>query len=84
MSVLRIYAMGAVQIGSFVAFDWWSSYSAMSTSIDPVTGKNVWVELQPGDTGLVIGVNNDDILTYMSNVGHTINLHASMLALITC
>ena len=75
--------MGVVQIGSFVAFDWWSSYSAMSTSVDPATGKNVWVELQPGDTGLVISVNNDDILTYMSSVGHTINLHASMLALIT-
>ena len=75
--------MEAVEIGSLVVFDWWSSYSAMSTSVDPTTGKNVWIELQPGDTGLVITVNNDNILTYMSKVGYIINLHASMLVLIT-
>lgn len=70
----------AIQVGSLVIFDWWSSYSAMSTSIDAITGKNVWVDITPGDLGLVIDIDESGILTHMSN-GYTVKIHPSMLVL---
>lgn len=68
--------------GALVVFDWWSSYSAMSISIDSNTGKNVWVELLPGDMGLVIDSHEDEVFVYMSNEGHVVKIHTSMLTLV--
>jgi len=67
-----------MKIGSLVKFNWWSDYKAASVSLDE-DGHVSWHEIHPGDTGIVLCVNEDVVVVLFSNVDTLLKVHESML-----
>ena len=70
-----------IQNGSLVKFSWWSSYTARSLLIDD-QGRNIWVEVFPGDKGLVVRIKDDNILILLSRNNFIVSIHKSMLEVV--
>lgn len=64
--------------GELVKFSWWSTYKAPSFQPD-YTGHATWHELKPGDTGVVICVELEDVVVLFSHIDLLVRVHESML-----
>jgi hypothetical protein len=70
-------------VGSLVKFVWWSNYRAPSVFKD-AAGRTTWHEVHPGDTGVILGVMDDDetYIVLFSNVDAVLKIHKTMLSLV--
>jgi len=74
--------------GTMVTFDWWSTYKAPCVMTN--TNNNiVWVELQPNDDGIVIGVTHDEatfdfyVMVLFHRVNRLVKVRRKMLVMVT-
>lgn len=70
-----------IQNGSLVEFNWWSSYTARSLLLDD-QGRNVWIEVFPGDKGLVVRIKDENIFVLLSRNNSVVLIHKSMLTVV--
>jgi hypothetical protein len=61
-----------------VKFVWWSSYKAPS-ALPNTGGRTTWHEIQPGDTGVVLGLHDDNAVVLFSTVDTLLKIHRTML-----
>jgi hypothetical protein len=69
-------------IGSFVIFDWWSSYKAASVNLND-DGQNSWHDVDPGDSGIIIEMLDDEHVSVLfSGTDKLLKIHTSMLLIV--
>jgi len=70
--------------GSLVEFEWWSPYKAPS-AVRTEKGVTEWVELRPGDSGLIIYSSQEydsygkSVTVLWTRLNRLVRVHPSML-----